>query len=146
MTVVIENDALVELSYTLKDDRGATLDATDEGHTISYVHGHDQILPALEAALVGMRAGDETEITLPPERAYGTIDPAALAEVPKHALPPEALKPGTEVTARGPHGQTRYVTVNEVREETVVLNMNHPYAGKTLHFHLRVVQIVPQPR
>jgi FKBP-type peptidyl-prolyl cis-trans isomerase SlyD len=145
MTVIIENDALVELAYTLTDDCGTTIDGTEEGRTISYVHGHEQIIPALEAALAGLRAGDETELTLPPERAYGEIDPAARAEVPKHALPPEALKPGTEVTARGPHGETRYVTVNEIREDTVVLDMNHPFAGKTVHFHLRVVQVVPRP-
>jgi FKBP-type peptidyl-prolyl cis-trans isomerase SlyD len=110
------------------------------------VHGQNRLLPALEAALLGMRPGDEKRVTIGPEDAYGIPDPTARAEVPRRALPPEALAPGTEVTAKRQNGETMFVTVEEVRDETVVLNLNHPFAGKTLHFHLRVVHVVRDPQ
>jgi FKBP-type peptidyl-prolyl cis-trans isomerase SlyD len=143
---VIEHGSLVELAYTLTDASGDVLDGSAEGQPFTYVHGEQQILPALEAALAGKRVGDEADLTLPPEDAYGVIDPQALTEVPKRSLPPEALFPGTELTAKKSTGEKMFVTVKEVRDETVVINMNHPFAGKTLHFHLRVLQIVPPPR
>lgn len=143
MTAVGDN-ALVELTYTLKDDTGLVVDCSQDGQPYTYVHGHQEVLPALEAALAGMRPGDEKDVTLPPEDAYGTIDPEAVTEVPKHLLPPDALVPGTEVTARKGDA-TMYVTVKEVRDDTVVLSLNHPLAGKRLHAHLRVVQVIPQP-
>ena len=144
MTSITDN-TLVELSYTLRDDAGLVVDASDERRPYSYVHGHEQVLPALEAALAGMHAGEEKDLTLPPEEAYGTIDPEALSEVPKHLLPTDALVPGTEITARKASGETMYVTVEEVRDDTVLLNMNHPLAGKRLHVHLHVLQVIAQP-
>lgn len=143
---VIENGSLVELTYTLTDASGNVLDGSAEGQPFTYVHGEQQILPALEAALGGKRVGDEAQLTLPPEQAYGVIDPQALTEVPKRSLPPEALVPGTELTAKKKSGEKMFVTVKEVRDETVVINMNHPFAGKTLHFHLRVLQVIPPPQ
>ncbi len=142
---VVENNCLVELSYRLTDVSGAVLDASEDGQPYTYMHGRHEIIPALEAALTGLSVGDEQHITLPPEEAYGQIDPTAVAKISKHSLPREALVPGTELTARKRTGETMFVTVKQVLEDSVVLDLNHPFAGKTLHFHLRVVQIVPQP-
>jgi FKBP-type peptidyl-prolyl cis-trans isomerase SlyD len=146
MTLVIENDALVELDYTMKDEWGGELESTEGGRSFTYVHGQHQLPDALEHALAGLAVGEEKNVTLGPAEAYGTVDPTAFMEVAKDRLPPEALSPGTEVTGRRPGGVIMFVTVAEVRDDTVLLNMNHPHAGKTLHFHLRVLNIVPQPR
>ncbi|MBI1734192.1 MAG: peptidylprolyl isomerase [Candidatus Rokubacteria bacterium] len=146
MALAIENDSLVEISYTLRDEYGTVLDSTEEGRSFTYVHGRQRLLPALEEALIGMCPGEEKQLTVRPEDAYGLPDPTARAEVPRRALPPEALAPGTEVTAKRRNGETMFVTVEEVRDETVVLNLNHPFAGKTLHFHLRVVHVVSDPK
>jgi FKBP-type peptidyl-prolyl cis-trans isomerase SlyD len=143
--VVIDNNALVEIAYTLRDDSGAVLDSTEEARPFTYVHGQDHLLPGLERALMGMRVGDEKDVTLPPDQAYGPIDPYAVTEIPKRLLPPEGRVAGAELSARKPGGETMFVTVKEVRDETVILSLNHPFAGKTLHFHLRITQIVPQP-
>ena len=142
MALAIENGSLVEISYTLRDEFGTVLDGTEEGRSFTYVHGVNRLLPALEAALLGMHPGNEKRVTIRPEDAYGIPDPTARAEVPRRALPPEALAPGTEVTAKRQNGETMFVTVEEVRDDTVVLNLNHPFAGKTLHFHLSVVHVV----
>jgi FKBP-type peptidyl-prolyl cis-trans isomerase SlyD len=146
MAQVIENDALVELDYTMRDEWGDELESTEGGRSFTYVHGQQQLPPALENALAGLAVGEEKTVTLGPTEAYGTVDPTAFMEVAKDRLPPEALSPGIGVTGHRPGGVIMYVTVHEVRDETVLLNMNHPLAGKTLNFHLRVLNIVPQPR
>jgi FKBP-type peptidyl-prolyl cis-trans isomerase SlyD len=146
MALIIENDALVELDYTMKDEWGGELESTEGGSSFTYVHGQHQLPPALEDALSGLAVGDEKTVTLGPAEAYGTVDPTAFMEVAKDRLPPEALSPGTGVTQRRPGGVIMFITVHEVRDDTVLLNMNHPLAGKTLRFHLRVLNIVPQPR
>lgn len=142
---VIEKNCLVQMSYTLTDESGAMLQSTEASRPFTYVHGHGQLLPGVERALAGLKVGDEKRLTLPPEQAHGLIDPRALSEIPKGLLPPEALVPGTELMARKDSGETTLVTVEEVREETVVLNLNHPLAGRTLHVHVRVLQVVPSP-
>jgi FKBP-type peptidyl-prolyl cis-trans isomerase SlyD len=141
----IADGALVELAYVVKDDSGAVLDATEEGRPFTYVHGQHQILPGLETALAHLKVGDERDVTLAPEDAYGVFDPNAVAEVPKRAVPPEGHVAGTELTARKSTGETMVVTVKEVRDDTLVLSLNHPLAGRTLRFHVRVLQIVPAP-
>jgi FKBP-type peptidyl-prolyl cis-trans isomerase SlyD len=144
MAPVVQNDSLVEVAYTLKDDSGAVLESTEGARPFIYVHGRQRLLPALEETLAGMQVGDETDITLAPAQAYGDVDPIAFTVVAKDELPPAALQAGTELTARR-RGETMFVTVAEVRDETVVLNLNHPLAGKTLHFHLCVLSVIPDP-
>ncbi len=141
MAIAIESGATVRIEYTLTDDAGRVLDSTEGRAPLTYVHGRHQIIPGLEEALTGMQAGDEKQVTVPPGDAYGPVDPNAVAEVPKHAFPPDALQPGTELIARAPDGGTRLITVREVRADSVIVDLNHPLAGKTLHFDVRVVDV-----
>jgi FKBP-type peptidyl-prolyl cis-trans isomerase SlyD len=143
MSPVIDKGATVRFDYTLKDEAGAVLDTSEGREPLTYVHGRREIIPGLERELAGMRAGEEKDVVLQPADAYGPVDPSALAEVPKRMVPPEALVPGTELVARGPDGESRVVRVKEVRAESVVLDLNHPLAGKTLHFHVRVREVTP---
>jgi FKBP-type peptidyl-prolyl cis-trans isomerase SlyD len=143
MSIAIANGATVQIEYTLKDDSGAVLDSSEGGVPLTSVHGHQQIIPGLEHALDGMRPGDETHLTIGPEEAYGPVDPAAVAEVPKGAVPPDALAPGVELVAKQPDGGTRIVRVKDVGDETVTVDLNHPLAGKTLHFDVRIVDVAP---
>lgn len=142
----IEHGATVHIEYTLRDETGTVLDSNAGQAPLTYVHGFHQIIPGLERALTGLRAGDETHVTVAPEDAYGPADPAAVTEVPRGLLPPDAAVPGTELVAQAPGGSARIVRVKEVREETVVLDLNHPLAGRTLHFDVRVVDVTPPAR
>jgi FKBP-type peptidyl-prolyl cis-trans isomerase SlyD len=90
-----------------------------------------------------MKAGDSKKVTDKPEDAYGALDPKAEAEVPKDALPLGAAVVGTRLLARGQDGQPRPVTVKAVKDSTVVLDLNHPQAGKTLIFDVKVVSVEP---
>lgn len=143
MSVAIESGTTVQITYTLTDDAGEVLDSNEGQAPLRYVHGRQEIVPGLERALDGLRAGDERRVTVPAADAYGPVDPGAVAEVPRQTVPADALVPGTELVARRQDGATRAVRVKEVRESTVVLDLNHPLAGKTLHFDVRIVDVAP---
>jgi FKBP-type peptidyl-prolyl cis-trans isomerase SlyD len=142
-TPAIKEGSRVQLEYTLSEASGEVLDSNKGGEPLTYVQGHQQLIPGLERALAGMRAGEAKRVTVAPEDAYGPVNPKAETEVPKDKIPPAALTVGTELTAQNSAGQTRRVRVKEVRERTVLLDLNHPLAGKTLHFDVRVLAVEP---
>lgn len=88
-----------------------------------------------------MSVGTEKKVTVKPEEAYGPVDPRAFQEIPKEKLPPEALKVGTMLMAQGPQGQGVPVRVHEIKENTVIMDFNHPLAGKTLSFDVKITDI-----
>ncbi len=137
----IEKGSSVQLEYALKDEAGAVLDSNKGRDPLRYTHGARQIIPGLERELVGLHQGDEKRVTVKPEDAYGAQNPAAQAEVPKAAIPAAALKIGARLLARNPAGEARPVVVKEIREQTVVLDLNHPLAGKTLFFDVKVLDV-----
>lgn len=139
----IEHGSTVRLEYTLKDDTGTVLDTNKGGSPLTYTQGEQQIIPALEKQLTGLHAGDEKKVVLKPEEAYGTVDPSAQTEVAKELLPPEALGVGKRLMARDASGEERPVTIKEVKDKTVVLDLNHPLAGKTLSFDIKVLGVDP---
>ena len=139
----IEKGSSVKIEYTLKDDKGAVLDTNAGKDALAFTQGAQQIIPGLDKALLGMKAGDSKKVTVKPEDAYGALDPKAEAEVPKEALPQGAAVVGTRLLARGQDGQPRPVTVKAVKDSTVVLDLNHPLAGKTLFFDVKVVSVEP---
>lgn len=143
MSPPIENGATVQLEYTLKDDAGTVLDSNKGRPPLSYVQGQQQIVPGLEKALNGMRAGDEKNVVVNPEEGYGLADPTAQTEVPKQVLPADALTVGTQLVARSRTGETMLVRVKEVKDATVIIDLNHPLAGKTLHFDIKVLGVEP---
>ncbi len=139
----IEKGSTVQLEYTVKDDAGTVLDS-NKGHSpLTYTQGERQIVPGLEKQLVGLHPGEEKKVVLKPEEAYGPVDPNAQTEVPKSLLPPESLTVGAHLLARNASGEQRPVTVKEIKDDTVVLDLNHPLAGKTLVFEVKVLGVEP---
>lgn len=90
-----------------------------------------------------MRAGEEKQVTVKPEDGYGPVDPSAQTEVPKIMLPPGSLTVGKELMARGRGGETMLVRIKEIRETTAIIDLNHPLAGKTLYFDVKIVGVEP---
>jgi len=140
---VIKDGSVVSLQYTLSGDDGKTIESNKGKEPLKYTQGQHQIIPGLEKELTGMKVGGEKRIKVKPEDAYGPIDPKAIQEFPKEKIPPEGQKVGAILTARGPQGQAIPVKVKEVKEKTVVLDMNHPMAGKTLVFDIKVLEVEP---
>jgi FKBP-type peptidyl-prolyl cis-trans isomerase SlyD len=136
----IEKGSTVQLEFTLKDDAGKVLESNKGAAPLSYVQGEQQLIPGLERELAGMHTGEEKKIVVKPEDAYGQVEPAAQTEVPKEILPPD-VQVGVRLMARSSTGESRPVVVKEIKEKTVVLDLNHPFAGKTLYFDVKVLGI-----
>jgi FKBP-type peptidyl-prolyl cis-trans isomerase 2 len=137
----IETGATVDLEYTLKDEAGAVIDSNKGKDPLRYTHGGRQLIPGLERELTGLHPGDEKKVVVKPEDGYGSVNPDARAEVPKASIPPNALVVGTRLLARSQSGETRPVMVKEIKETTVTLDLNHPLAGKTLFFDVKVLGV-----
>lgn len=135
----IAQDHVVSLDYKLHTGDGKIIDQSEEGDPLLYLHGGGQIVPGLEKQLEGLRVGDSGQFTVSPEEGYGDHDPRGVQEVPKDSFPPDAdIKEGMEFLAEGPDGDAIPVAVKQVKKDTVVIDLNHPLAGKTLHFDITV--------
>lgn len=137
----IREGSQVALEYTLSDEAGTVIESNKGKQPMSYIHGKSQIIPGLEKELSGMKVGEEKKIQVKPEDGYGPVNPDAFQEVPKDKLPPEALKVGTMLMAQGPQGQGIPVRVHEIKDTTVIMDFNHPMAGKTLSFDVKISEI-----
>jgi len=139
--ITVQPGSEVLFDYTLTDDSGKLVDTSKGKAPMHYVHGTGQIIAGLEKELAGMAVGAEKKVTVKPEDAYGPVDPRAFQEIPREKLPPEALKVGTMLMAQAPTGQGVPVRVHEVKDSTVVMDFNHPLAGKTLSFEVKITDI-----
>src|SRR5262249_50777387 len=139
----------VSLEYTLTLDDKSVVESNVGKQPLTYTHGTQQIIPGLEKALEGLAVGDTKEVTVAPADAYGEKDPEALQEVQKQLIPPDALVVGARLQGKAPDGHMVYPRVAEIKDDTVVLDFNHPLAGKTLHFDVKILDIQqeqPQPQ
>lgn len=142
-SAAIQDNMDVGLEYSLTVD-GAVVDSTEGKQPLHYVHGKGKIIPGLERQLAGMHIGEAKEITVPPEEGYGQVDPSAVVEVDKTKLPPDTV-PAVGMVLRGvnPDGQMFQARIKEIKDDKVTLDLNHPLAGKTLMFKVKIVSITP---
>lgn len=138
---VVKDGATVGIEYTLKLDDGSVADTSEGGEPLVYEQGSGQILPALEENLAGLAVGEEKHVTLPPEQGYGPVREELYQAVPIEQVPEDAREVGTPLMARDAQGHERPLRVHEVRDDEIVLDLNHPLAGQTLVFDVKVVSI-----
>jgi len=135
----------VTLDYTLIVDKQQL--ETSVGKTpLSYVVGSHSIIPGLESQLNGLRVNDEKDVNVAAKDAYGEIDPKAFKEFSKTALP-KGIEPkvGMVLQATAPDGSKFPAKISEVKDDKVVLDFNHPLAGKDLTFKVKVLKIENAP-
>jgi FKBP-type peptidyl-prolyl cis-trans isomerase SlyD len=139
--MTVSDGKTISMEYTLTLENKEVLDSNVGGEPLSFTQGSHEIIPGLETALVGMKAGESKQVTVAPEQAYGEVNPQAIQEVPIDQIPPDARKVGVQL--QGKDGQGRMVTpkVTEVKEQVVVLDFNHPLAGKTLYFDVKILDV-----
>jgi FKBP-type peptidyl-prolyl cis-trans isomerase SlyD len=131
--------AVVTLNYTLSLDDGEVL-GTHDDH-VEYLHGYYNIVPGLEKALEGTQPGDRRSVVLEPADAYGEHVADRVITVPISSMPEGLeLEPGVTVTAGTPQGPVD-LTISQVNDDDVVLDANHPLAGKRLHFEVEVLDV-----
>lgn len=138
---VVRAGAVVKLHYTLTAGK-RVLDTTASRGPLVYSHGAGQLFAALERRLEGAKAGEKRTVRVPPLEAFGPENPAAFIRVARASFPdPKALRAGTPVRGQL-QGRPFQATVSRVEGDAVVLNFNHPLAGKTLRFEVQVVEVL----
>ncbi len=137
----------VSIEYTLTLEDKSVVDSNVGAEPLTFVQGSHNIIPGLESSLDGMKTGDSKQVTVKPENAYGPVNKDAVSEIKKDQIPQDSLKIGTVLQGQNPDGQVIIARVVEIKEDTVLLDYNHPLAGQTLHFNVKIldVQEVPTP-
>jgi FKBP-type peptidyl-prolyl cis-trans isomerase SlyD len=135
----VTSGAVVSIFYTLTDDDGIIVDSNVGRSPLVYLHGYENLIPGLERELEGMSPGDKARVRVLPADAYGEFDQEAVFEVSRDEFPDELpVEVGMQFCAETPGGEMT-ITVAEVKEASVIVDANHPLAGKTLHFDVEVV-------
>lgn len=136
----IANGKQVTLHYSLFVE-GKCVDSSDDSGPLEYSHGSRQIIPGLEKKLEGLKKGDEIEVIVGPEDGYGIVDPRAIIEVSKNQMPEGDVHVGQSLVATMPDGTKLSAHIREIRLETIVLDFNHPLAGKELDFKIFIAEV-----
>ncbi len=138
----ITDKAAVSIHYTLTTPGGEQLDSSIGDEPLLYLHGMGNIIPGLEAALVGKSVGDKFNVSIEPAQAYGEIDPEMVQVVSKRMFEDMDLEVGMQFHADVSHG-SGIITVTEIDGDDVTVDGNHPLAGETLIFDVEVIDVRP---
>lgn len=139
--MVVEEGKKVALEFSITLQDGTVYLSNTDQEPLTYNHGQNELLPALEEALSGLQVDDTKQITLTPDDAFGTINPEAFVSVKSDTIPEEARKVDTILTTQDGNGNTLNVRVHDIQDEQIIIDYNHPLAGKTVVFDLRVIGI-----
>jgi FKBP-type peptidyl-prolyl cis-trans isomerase SlyD len=139
----VQDDVVVSLDYTLRVE-GEVLDTSSGDEPIQFIQGHGHIIPGLERALYGMKAGDEKEVILQPLDAYGEYDPAAQVTIDRtHVSDDGEIAIDEEIEIEDEDGNLRLGRIVGVEGDQIMLDLNHPLAGRVLAFTVTVVDLRP---
>ncbi|WP_152266790.1 FKBP-type peptidyl-prolyl cis-trans isomerase [Agriterribacter humi] len=137
--MIVEKDKIVSIQYNATDETGVVVDSNTEFEPLEYLHGHGNILETLENALSGLQIAEEKKITLAPGEAYGEFNPELVFEVNREQFPEgaEQIQLGTMVQS----SDGLELIVTDIDGDKIVLDGNHPLAGRTLHFSVTIKNI-----
>ena len=142
----IDKNSVVSFHYAVATTAGEKVDQSEKGEPLVYLHGHGQIVPGLEAAMLGKTAGAKFSATVAAKDAYGDHDQELDLQVPLDVFPPNVrpqIQPGFRFRAEHPTLQGNEVTfvVHQIDAEHAFVSGNHPLAGKDLKFDIEVVEV-----
>lgn len=134
----ITSGSVVVFDYTLTDDDKEIIDSSTGSEPLAYIQGEGQIVPGLEKAMEGKKAGDSFSISIAPEEAYGLHDPENISVVPADQIEGgEELEEGMQLHTEGEFGE-QTVLITKIVGNEVTIDGNHPLAGLTLHFDIAI--------
>ncbi|REG81325.1 FKBP-type peptidyl-prolyl cis-trans isomerase [Marinomonas pollencensis] len=137
----IAENAVVSMHYTLTDEQGQELDSSVGQEPLVFLSGAQNIIDGLDKALQGKTAGEKLTVSVAPEEGYGEIHQELIQKVPRDNFQGvDDIQVGMQFMAQTPGGQ-QPVTVIGVEEDGVMLDGNHPLAGKTLNFDVEIVDV-----
>lgn len=137
---MIQMGNVVSVHYTGKLTDGEMFDSSEGREPLTFQMGSGQIIPGFETALVGKNVGDKVTINIQPDDAYGQVREDLIVKVEKSQMPGEVYE-GMSLQAQAEDGQAINVTVKEVYADHVMIDGNHPLAGKELVFDIEVVSV-----
>jgi FKBP-type peptidyl-prolyl cis-trans isomerase SlyD len=136
----VEDQKVVNFIYTIIDQDGTILEQSDLA--LSYLHGIDgKMYDKVEKAMTGKRVGDEIRVELPPEEGFGQYDPTLTYTDDIENVPPEFHELGAEAEFEDPEGERITMLVTKLENGQIVLDGNHPFAGKTVTFVIKITDI-----
>jgi len=139
----VEDGQVVSMDYTLTVD-DEVIDTSAGQEPIQFVQGSGNIIPGLERELYGMTIGDAKEVDVAPQDGYGEIDGEAFMDVPRSQFPEEIpMEIGTLLELHDEAGHPMHARIDQVGDQTVRLDFNHPLAGKQLHFSVKIAHLRP---
>ena len=142
MDQIVEKNKVVSITYSILDADGQVMEQSDL--PVDYLHGVDgRLFPQVEKALGGKRVGESVEVTLSPEEAFGQPDPTLIFVDELENAPPEFRVIGAKPTFENAEGESLEMTVTKIEDGKITIDGNHPFAGKTITFHVTVAAIRP---
>jgi len=139
---MIEDGKTVRIHYTGTLNDGTQFDSSAGRDPLEFETGSGMVIPGFDSAVRDMEVGGKKTVTIPSAEAYGEAREEMIGELPKDRFPPEmALAAGMTLQMMSPQGPLG-VVIKEIREETVILDANHPLAGKDLTFELELVEVI----
>ncbi|MBT6690254.1 peptidylprolyl isomerase [archaeon] len=140
--MVVEKGSKIKVEYRGSFEDGEVFDASEKhGQPLEFEAGAGMVVPGFDAAVIGMDVGEEKTFTLKPEEAYGMPDERAVQKVPRDKFPTEA-KEGMMIGVPLPNGQQIPAKITKIDEKEATIDMNHPMAGKTLVFWIKIVEVL----
>jgi peptidylprolyl isomerase len=138
----------ISVNYTGRFENGEVFDSSEGREPLKFTVGAGQLIAGFDKAVVGLKTGDKTTVTLAPEEGYGEHRPEMIIEVPKENVPENMeVSVGQRLHLRDQQGRPVPAEVIEITETAIRLDANHPMAGKTLIFDIEVVEtgLEPEP-
>ncbi|EHY79873.1 MULTISPECIES: FKBP-type peptidyl-prolyl cis-trans isomerase [Stutzerimonas stutzeri subgroup] len=140
--MLIAANKAVSIDYTLTNDAGEVIDSSAGGAPLVYLHGAGNIIPGLEKALEGKQGGDQLQVSIEPQDAYGEYSAELVATLNRAMFEGvDELEVGMQFHASGPDGGMQIVTIRDVEGDDVIVDGNHPLAGQRLNFDVKVVSV-----
>ncbi|MBL0335162.1 MAG: peptidylprolyl isomerase [Chitinophagaceae bacterium] len=133
----------IKVHYHGKLTNGQTFDSSEGREPLEFEVGSGQVIKGFDDGVTGMAVGDKKTIEIPSDEAYGPRNEEMVIDMPKERFPAEmVLELGMPLMMTDGQGQNFQVVITEIKENTVMLDANHPLAGQTLIFDLELVEIV----
>jgi len=140
--LIIDDNRVVSIHYQLCNGFGELIDSSQGDIPLVYMHNTNVLLFSLERELTGKSAGEHVAVTIYPEDAYGYPDEELIAEWPRESIEKtQELVLGMRFKALSKSGENQLVTLTDIREDTVLLDANHPLAGQVLTFTVAIVNV-----
>jgi len=136
---VVADDVVVTMDYTLTVN-GEVIDSSDGSDPLEFLQGHQNIVPGLEREIYGLKIGESKKVTVTPAEGYGEVDLDAFLDISRSEFPDDIpLEIGVELDLRDDDGEVMSATISQVEGDNVQLDLNHPLAGETLEFDVKIV-------